>query len=252
MSQGFLLDKIFKDHPELRQEYASTFNEINDHNVKLNEYKTKLDDFHKNNKTTPPEVKITTKEQGDLLENYITEIVKSSKLFEILLNVRTTGNEIDLLLRLTEEGKILRKEQVVPAWIKDYILIECKNYTDNIGITYVNKFHSLMSLTGSKLGLFISYQGLTGQDKSGWQDAHGFIRKLTLINSKCEEEPLVLDINNKQLSLFNDSDLSFTNWLDQIRRNQIFDIKIIEPELTDKEIKNLHEIKSKILESKQQ
>lgn len=245
MNKGFIISEMLDNNPELKKLFVSTFNDHNKDKGNLNEYKKKLDDFHKD-----PKIKITTKQQGDLLENYITKLVESCRLFEILLNVRTTGNEIDLLLRLTDEGKYLRKNEIIPLWIKDYILIECKNYRTNIGITYVNKFHSLMNLTGSTLGLFISYKGLTGQKKSGWQDAHGFIKKLTLIHSKFNNEPLILDINNKQLNLLNDPDFSFTNWLDQIRRNQIFDIKIMEPKLTDEKMKKLQETKSKILASK--
>lgn len=58
------------------------------------------------------------------------------------------------------------------------VLCECKNYSKNLGVTYVGKFAYLLRLSDFKIGIIFTLKGLTGQSK--WRDSKGLIRKIAL------------------------------------------------------------------------
>ena len=90
------IEELLQGDPEL----IKVFNEMNYLNyspdileeVKMS--KEKLEEFHQGKLG-----KIPTKKQGDLLENYMLNMIKTVKIFDVIPNKQTTGNEIDIALR---------------------------------------------------------------------------------------------------------------------------------------------------------
>lgn len=117
----------------------------------------------------------TAQEKGRLLEQ-LAAIMFDKKLFHVLKNCRTTTNELDVLVEWTEEARWASLNSVFPCFGNTFIC-ECKNYSGRVGVTYVGKFLSLLSIAGTTLGIFISWHGVTGEN---WSDAVGLIKKAAL------------------------------------------------------------------------
>lgn len=126
----------------------------------------------------------TTKETGDKLERVVEFIIKNSFFFEIFKNVHTETNEIDEVIRFTDNGKIALEKLKIPRNLipisADLFLGECKNYSSKLGVTYVGKFYSLMSITGIPFGIIFTRLGLTG-DTEGFEDANGLTKVLRMM-----------------------------------------------------------------------
>ena len=95
-------------------------------------------------------------------------------------NIRTKTNEIDLFIELSEKGYFYRS-RLYPSLPKKF-LVECKNYNETVGVTYVGKFYSLMNVSNTNNGIFISKKGLTGNPDS-WSDSKGLVKKIALKNN---------------------------------------------------------------------
>ncbi len=132
----------------------------------------------------------TTKEKGDVLENLASCLMFSEKnVFNLMRNVTTSSNEIDLLVTLSDRGKM-----VVPKlynFLGEKFLCECKNYNRTLGVTYVGKFYSLLKALDSKVGILFTIKGVTG--KSDWKDSKAFIHKVAL---KEDIAILVFELND--------------------------------------------------------
>ena len=216
------IEELLQGDPEL----IKVFNEMNylNHSPDILEEvkvsKEKLEEFHQGKLG-----KIPTKKQGDLLENYMLNMIKTVKIFDVIPNKQTTGNEIDIIVKLNKFGKFLRATRMIPNWIEDCIIIECKNYTGNVGITYINKFHSLMSVTGVRLGFFVTYNGIAGKNKAGWQDAYGLIKKINLMNCANLEKPFIIDMDKDKFRLYHDVyECDFIEWLSRLKSDLILDL----------------------------
>lgn len=119
----------------------------------------------------------TTKEKGDALEDLARYLTYSNEnLFNLKTNVRTSTNEIDLFLTPSDKGKTLFNNYY--KFMGNGVLCECKNYSKNLGVTYVGKFAYLLRLSDLKIGIIFTLKGLTGQSK--WRDSKGLIRKIAL------------------------------------------------------------------------
>lgn len=126
----------------------------------------------------------TTKEKGDRLERLVEFIIKKSYFFEIYKNVHTETNEIDEVIVLSDRGKqTLESFGIARTLIPidtDIFLGECKNYASNLGVTYVGKFYSLLSVTDVPFGIIFTQNGLTG-DAEGYKDAYGLTKVLRMV-----------------------------------------------------------------------
>lgn len=162
----------------------------------------------------------TTKEKGDTLEKLINVLFCSSvrPLFNVLYNLRTSTNEIDLILELTPTGHVLSLDQIYP-FVSSELIIECKNHEKPLDVGLVGKFYSLLSTCNFSNGILVSWNGFTGRD---WTDALGLIKKIALkdniyiltldkkdlravVNS---ERSLYSMLSEKYLSLKTDTDIS--------------------------------------------
>ena len=158
---------------------ADLINQLGRHNSKMlmmsDEYLTKFSELlsciEKGN--------LSKQDKGKKLEELSELLFRKSveNLFDIYKNCRTSTNEIDLLIRWTENARLAGINRAFP-FMGDIFLCECKNYNGAVSVTYVGKFSSLMSVTNSVFGIMISWDGVTGRNK--WTDAKGLIKKIAL------------------------------------------------------------------------
>lgn len=143
----------------------------------------------------------TTKTKGKLLEDLVATLF-NEQIFRVIRDCRTTTNEIDFLLDWSENARAVGLNSMYPCF-GDCILYECKNYSRAASVTYIGKFASLLLSSNANIGIFISWEGVTGK---GWRDGCGLIKKLALAG-KCEiivlDKSDLGDIRNKEETIFN-------------------------------------------------
>lgn len=132
----------------------------------------------------------TTKDKGDRLERLVEFIIRKTYFFEIYKNVHTETNEIDEVIVLSDRGRqalttFKLSRDLIPI-DRDLFLGECKNFKSNLGVTYVGKFYSLMTVTGITLGIIFTQKGLTG-DSEGYKDAYGLTKVLRMVENSRNE-----------------------------------------------------------------
>lgn len=126
----------------------------------------------------------TTRDVGDILEELVCFIFKKSYFFDVVKNVRTKTNEIDQVIRLSKRGmqalsrtNLSRDLLVIP---EDTILGECKNYNQNIGVTWFGKFYAVLKNCNCNFGIIFSLKKATG-NFDNWSDSYGLLRSITLL-----------------------------------------------------------------------
>ena len=158
-------------------------------------------------------------EKGSKLEEVMEILFKKSaeKLFDVYRNCRTSTNEIDLLIKWTDNAKMANLNTIYP-YFGDSFLCECKNYDNKVNVTYVGKFCYLMNITNTSFGIMIAWKGITGRGK--WSDSAGLIKKFAL---KENRYIIVLEKNDfsriyrKEANLFsiiNDKYIALKNEID--------------------------------------
>lgn len=143
----------------------------------LEQYSILLDNFKKINESQDS----STELKGKSLEDLVEYIFKKSYIFDIDKNVRTSTNEIDLLVKLNKKGIDFNTSGYIS--IEKYLLCECKNYNKTVGVTWTGKFYSLLKTSNKNIGIIFSYHGIAGKK---WGSSSGLIRKIHLTsNGKC-------------------------------------------------------------------
>lgn len=160
---------LFRSEYMYTQEQSEEINKIID-TIELNQY-------------------TNTKEIGSSLEELMEKIFEIHGIFKVSTNKRTSTNEIDLLLEMSFFGD-QANNLIEQKCLDSRIIIECKNYSDKIGVTWIGKFASLLRVSKTRMGIFISKKGITGQNS--WYDSKGLIRKLALT-----DQNLILDFELK-------------------------------------------------------
>lgn len=124
------------------------------------------------------------KEKGKLLEDLVSALFVDGypNIFEVRRNCKTSSNEIYIQVNWSKEAQRLKLMPIMSSDNTSF-LCECKNYENKADVTNVGKFYSLMCYTKTILGLFISWNGVTGKDNS-WKDSIGLIKKLALGDEK--------------------------------------------------------------------
>lgn len=157
-----------------------------------------------------------TKDKGDKLEEVVRFIIKNSFFYEVYSNVRTATNEIDDVIVLSRTGKIaldkLHLSRDLLPTRSDLFIAECKNYHNNLDVTYVGKFYSLLSSVNVRMGILFTRNGLTGASDK-YEAAYGLVKILKTLE----------DIRNPQeefyILVFTDDD-----YKDMIEGKNFFDI----------------------------
>lgn len=119
----------------------------------------------------------STLDKGSTFEELIKEIFMLKNIYEIKKNIRTSTNEIDLLIMPTSHSNMITKN-LYPQIPLTSIILECKNYKQNLGVTWVGKFASLLSHSSLEIGFLVSLKPLAGRGK--WDSAKGLVKKVSL------------------------------------------------------------------------
>lgn len=159
-------------------------------------------------------------QKGKLFEDMVEALLLSTKIFKTIKNKHTSSNEFDILVALNTNGKILRAKNVIPSWIPDRFLIECKNHKEPVNVGLVGKFYSLMEVSKINVGIFISKEGVTGKDAKHWDDAMAFINKINLKYSESLNPKVLLDFDIKDLEISVKSNINIIETI-ETRKTQI-------------------------------
>lgn len=182
--------------------------------------------------------KCSNQEKGTALEELATFTIKSSHIFEIYRNIRTSTNELDQLVKISDSQRLLKGLKIVDERLFDFIG-ECKNYQTKVPVTYIGKVCSLLSTTQNKICILFSYNGVTGKD---WEDSCGLIKKFYLSKENLNERFCIIDFNINDFEIIKNGG----NFL-QIIEDKILALK----NDTDYSIfLSEHELTSQIMESK--
>ena len=150
----------------------------------LDDYKEKLKKFTESNSSSTA----SNKEKKESLEELVSFISKKTNLFTVYENIKTSTNEIDLLLSLKKPtGSIIFEKMI--ALNNDGVLLECKNYNKKIDVTWIGKFYSLLRTSKARIGIIFSYRGFTGIN---WNNGAGLVKKIFLIDNT-----IILDFSLK-------------------------------------------------------
>lgn len=170
-------------------------------------YKQLKKSYRKCKKGTDDEEKIKTKEKGDALENVVNFIIDKSFFLEVYPNKRTSTNEIDQFVVLSDYGKQAMHQYKFSheflGFENGYFIGECKNYDEEVEATWVGKFYTLLRTCGHcNLGIIFSYKGLTGKENN-WYHAHGLTKIIYQIEPN-GKKIFILDFNKDDFKkLFN-------------------------------------------------
>lgn len=158
---------------------------------------------------------ITTAQKGKKLEDLTRKVFETIGFFDCYANIHTSTNEIDFLCKLSPVGKNAKSEGFIG--LEDEFLVECKNYSTKVGVTYIGKFASLLESHNKKFGIMVSQKGITG---SAWKDATGLTKKLYLKTGvliisfdfndfqRLQHESFFSIIESKKDEIKNDADIS--------------------------------------------
>ena len=180
--------------------------------------------------------KASTNKKGKALEDIASFVIKSSNIFEIYKNIRTSTNELDQLIKTNNNGKILFSNGIIDKRLKNFIG-ECKNYKDKVSVTYVGKVCSLLSTTNNKICILFSYYGVSGKN---WENSSGLIRKFYMSKENEEDRFCIIDFNiNDFISIQNGNNIL-----------QIIEDKILElqNDTSYRTLLSSHELENQILE----
>ena len=167
-----------------------------------NEYNILLANLKKVNSS-----KASTNEIGKALEDIASFVIKSSNIFEIYKNIRTSTNELDQLIKTNNKGKILFSNGIIDKRLKNFIG-ECKNYKDKVSVTYVGKICSLLTTTNNKICILFSYYGVSGKN---WENSSGLIRKFYMSKENEEDRFISIQNGNNILQIIEDKILALQN-----------------------------------------
>lgn len=189
---AFHLQEFFKCYKDREDAYrlALKFSEN-----EQKEYNRLFDEFVNANSNK----KTSTKVKGETLENLVEYIFNTSPLFMVAKNVRTSTNELDLLVTLSSMGILFEHEGFLK--IPYPFICECKNYNKKVDVTWVGKLYSLVTTSNKNLGIIFSFHGLSGK---GWHNAHGLTKKICLSTNN---DILILDFSLKDFEAMKDGEV---------------------------------------------
>lgn len=107
-----------------------------------------------------------------------------SGIFEVFCNVKSATNEIDHVVKLSNQGMMLVKKLGEDIFglneNEKLVLSECKNYSQKVGVTYLMKFYSLLKISDVSLGFFFATKGITGKEDS-YEDGYGYLKSVRIL-----------------------------------------------------------------------
>lgn len=217
-----LLTKVFaKKSLTLKAEFAEAYDLLVDMHENEEKYKG-----------------VKAKTKGELLEDIIKIALLSNNMFEIFENITNDTNEYDIIIKPNEIGGIFSNE--IPDILRNLFIIECKNYKDTIGVTWIGKLYSLLSLGNINLGIIFSYEPLTG---SGWEDGEGLVKKIFL-----KDGIAIINLNKEDYELIKNGEKSIYKIITEKYENLIFATDLNSYKLHHSSNVNIIKLKEKIFE----
>lgn len=142
--------------------------------------------------------------KGKKLEEltYILFNKSVENVFDVYRNCKTSTNEIDLMIRWTENARLAGINSAFPCFGESF-LCECKNYKGPVDVTYVGKFGHLMTISNVDFGIMVSWKGISGKTK--WDAAKGLTKKFALHENKyivVIDKDDIFEICEKKKSIF--------------------------------------------------
>lgn len=155
------------------------------------------------------------KEKGTTFENIIKKIFKARAVFSKVQNVRTGTNEIDIIISINPVGALLDVSKLLELNGNTFI-IEGKNYTNTIGVTWTGKFAHLMQSYNINYGIIFSKKRITGieRNKLTWKESAGLCKKLYL-----KEERLIINITLEDIKIALDNNINFLTILENKKKD---------------------------------
>jgi hypothetical protein len=199
-SKGFNI-KEYSEHVEgLRNQndLAKRFSEEN-----FVKYKSLLSAFKLSTKSK-------NNSKGKELESLVYHIFNSLDIFEVKKNVYTSTNEIDILVELSDLGRMLVSFNQIDIKA-DHILCECKNYDRKVGVTWLGKFCNLLEEQPARIGILFSDKGFAG--KGHWDSSKGLVKKFFYRKEQWAEKMYVIDFNMSDFDEI-ENGISFMDILD--------------------------------------
>ena len=140
------------------------------------------------------------KEKGNKLEDLLYFLIDNTPIFEGYRNLRTSTNEVDIVIRLSDLGRMMLANNLIELKSNE-ILVECKNYDKRkIDVTWVGKFCSLLLQSPARVGILISHKGFRGRGE--WDSAKGLSKKFYYYKERYEDKQYVLDITLNELKRY--------------------------------------------------
>ena len=181
-----------------KEECLSLINEIDEINVKL-----------ANEKDRRERGKLTSK-KGKALEYLAKASININNLYKTFTNIKCDSNEIDVLA--IPASNVWTYDKLLPDFMTQIIIIECKNYNKSIDVTWTGKLYSLIKYKNVKAAVMFSYYPLSGIKE--WEDAKGLVKKIYLkddviiINITVDE---IRNIMNDVKEIQNDGTNKYSN-----------------------------------------
>lgn len=195
-----ILFEISSDDKEKIKEYINRINDIN--NRMLNE----------KDRSKKGEL---TFEKGKLLEHIANKVININDIYEALPNIRCSSNEIDILAIPASNCNMCC--EFLPDFMRNKIIIECKNYNSNISVTWVGKLYSLIRYKNVKSAILFSYKPLSGS--SPWVDAKGLVNKLFL-----RDQTIIINITVSEIESIINGTSQYSNII-QLINNKVNEIQ---------------------------
>ncbi|KEI16919.1 hypothetical protein Z959_08815 [Clostridium novyi B str. ATCC 27606] len=209
---NYALTEYFKHKDEEKQECLKIIDEIENINKLIPTIKDKSQ-----------KGKCTLK-KGKLLEELALKILNVRRIFDIKPNLKCDSNEIDLLLQPSSNGKLYSR--LLPQFMKEDIIVECKNYNKKIDVTWIGKVCSLLVYKKVKYGILFSYNELKGRNE--WDASKGLVKKIYLSDNIMIINITIQDIKDILASEKNNIIKSIINKVNDIKYHTEFD-KYIKP-----------------------
>lgn len=156
----------------------------------------------------------TTKEKGDRLELLVSYLFAVEQGFEVLGPTKGSDSQTDVIVRNRHHDPAI-------ASLGNYIMVECKNWSEPIGAPIIREFAGKMRPAKIKTGILVCREGVTGQTVK----TTGTAARETIAKEYLQDETAVLVLDDKLLRaiLAGQSVLSL-ELLDQFERVR-FDIR---------------------------
>lgn len=141
-----------------------------------------------------------SRKKGKMLEHLAKKVIETCDLFQVLPNIRDNSNEIDLLLKPSDYNKVTKV--ILPEFLCNDVVVECKNYNKKISVDWTGKFYSLIKSHSLKFGILFSFERFAGN--SEWASSRGLVKKMFL-----KEEVIIINICIDDIKFMFNNNLNF-------------------------------------------